>query len=103
MLEDHLQKLREEDVSKEQGDDDTWNDWDVESDVSDESESEGWMDVDSEGEDNLEISDSEDEQENVDKGKKKTPDEPKLEEAPDHNRPSILATTKVQFLDAIIF
>lgn len=51
------------------------------------------MDVDSDGEDNLEISDSEDEDRNASKetlGKNH-----KTQEASDENRVSVLATTKV--------
>jgi protein SDA1 len=96
LLEDHFQKLRE-DHTGEEGDEDAWEGWDVESDSSSESGSEGWMDVDSDGEDNLEISDSEDEDRNTSKRRRENPDEHqhKVQEASDENRVSVLATTKV--------
>lgn len=84
------------DVDAPQDDDAGWEGWDVETDSSDdESESEGWINVD-DGDDDLEISDSED-------------DEPKKTsqaadgtaasgETPADSAPRIstLATTKVQ-------
>lgn len=73
-----------------------WNGWDVESDSSEESGSDGWMDVDSGGEDNLDISDSEDEAEKA-SGTKPSDgtSEAAPEAGPDPNRVSTLATTKV--------
>lgn len=64
----------------------------MESDSSEDSDSEGWMNVDSDGEDNLEISDSEDEKEK-EKSTKDGEQEP-ADQAPD--RISTLATTKVR-------
>lgn len=95
LLEDHLQKLRDKDgeVDTEDNDEAAWQGWDVESDSSEESEEEGWMDVDSGGEDNLEISDSEDEQDKA--ADDKVPVEQSAEEPSDPNRISTLATTKV--------
>ncbi|KAJ7043356.1 SDA1-domain-containing protein [Mycena alexandri] len=89
LLEDHLQKLRdEENVVMDEDDEAAWDGWDVDSDSSD-SESEGWIDVD-DGNDDLHISDSEDE----DKDK---PKEPPLDaDAVDPaTRISTLATTKI--------
>ncbi|KAF7338568.1 Protein SDA1 [Mycena venus] len=87
LLEDHLQKLRdEENVVMEEDDETAWNGWDVDSESSD-SDSDGWIDV-PDDDDNLHISDSEDE----DKPKEK-------ETAPDTEDPttriSTLATTKI--------
>lgn len=62
----------------------------MESDSSEDSDSEGWMNVDSDGEDNLEISDSEDEKEKSTKDREQEP----ADQAPD--RISTLATTKVR-------
>lgn len=62
----------------------------MESDSSEDSDSEGWMNVDSDGEDNLEISDSEDEKEKSTKDGEQEP----ADQAPD--RISTLATTKVR-------
>lgn len=89
LLEDHLQKLRdEENVVMEEDDEAAWNGWDVDSDSSD-SESEGWIDVD-DNDDNLHISDSEDE----DKPKDPPPDAEANPVDP-ATRISTLATTKV--------
>ncbi|KAK7023814.1 protein SDA1 [Favolaschia claudopus] len=90
LLEDHLQKLRdEENVVLEEDDEAAWEGWDVDSDSSD-SESEGWINV-SDDEQELHISDSEDE----DKPKEKLP-APDAESAPDPStRISTLATTKI--------
>lgn len=98
LLEDHLKQLREEDgVGSGDDDDDdesAWNGWDVESDSSSES-SDGWIDVQSEGDDDLEVSDSEDERE------KPTADKADAALADDNvngdgsSRISSLATTKV--------
>ena len=96
LLEDHLEQLRAGDAKDAAEDDEAaWNGWDVESDSSEESGSEGWMDVDSGGEDNLDISDSEDEAEKASGSK---PSEAAPEAAPDPNRISTLATTKVTLL-----
>lgn len=80
----------------EEDDEAGWENWDVETDSS-ESDSEGWMDVSSDGED-LEVSDSEDEKETplaqtTDKGKGVSEDT-----LAQDNPTSTLATTKVNFL-----
>lgn len=61
LLEDHLSKLREEEgiLLEDEDDDAAWEGWDEDSSDSS-SESEGWVDVEDDGED-LVISDSEDE------------------------------------------
>ncbi|KIJ17224.1 hypothetical protein PAXINDRAFT_10074 [Paxillus involutus ATCC 200175] len=62
LLEDHFKRLREEETGEVDEDDEAgWEGWDAETDSS-ESDSEGWNDVSSDGED-LEVSDSEDEKE----------------------------------------
>lgn len=66
-----------------------WKNWDVETDSS-ESDSEGWVQVSSDGED-LAVSDSEDEKET---SKAKDPNETDKDTQED-NRISTLATTKV--------
>jgi protein SDA1 len=94
LLEDHFKALRGEtdgdgdgDVAMDEDDEKGWENWDVESDSSeDDSESEGWVDV-SDDEKDLVVSDSEDEKEKEDEDADK-----KAEEA---NRISTLATTKV--------
>ena len=77
-----------------------WDGWEVDSDSSDSSESEGWIDVESDGDQNLDISDSEDDQPTDNKkpsitttGDANVPS-PQVEDAP---RISTLATTKVKF------
>ncbi|KAJ7771870.1 SDA1-domain-containing protein [Mycena metata] len=89
LLEDHLQKLRdEENVVMDEDDEAAWDGWDVDSDSSD-SEPEGWIDVEDDNDD-LHISDSEDE----DKDKPKEP--PSNADAVDPaTRISTLATTKI--------
>jgi protein SDA1 len=94
LLENHLRKLREEEMggANNDGEDDeaaAWEGWDVETDSDSESESAGWIDVDSEGDDNVEVSDSEDEQESA----PKPPSEPETNAT--SNRTSSLATTKI--------
>ncbi|KIM87693.1 hypothetical protein PILCRDRAFT_815270 [Piloderma croceum F 1598] len=93
LLEDHLRKLREEDningAENDENEKDAWKGWDVESDSSEESGSGGWMDVDSEG-DNLEITDSEDEQGEVSTSERKT-----TEDGEGPGRVSTLATSKI--------
>lgn len=82
-----------------------WDNWDVESDSSDES-SDGWQDVGSDGGDDLEVSDSDDDDDTKskkNKGKGKATDDggdgEKEEDAPapDPARVSTLATTKVAY------
>lgn len=112
LLEDHLRKLREEDGVTSGGEDDedddeaAWEGWDVEEDSSEEEDSEGWVNVESGGED-LEISDSEDEdgknkKKEKAKGRKKRDAESDDEDAdkedekePESQRVSTLATTKI--------
>ncbi|KAI6019701.1 SDA1-domain-containing protein [Pisolithus orientalis] len=65
LLEDHLKKLREEDTGQadaSEGEDDeaAWEGWDIETDSESDSESEDWINVESDRDD-LELSDSEDE------------------------------------------
>ncbi|KAK0228256.1 SDA1-domain-containing protein [Armillaria fumosa] len=93
LLEDHFNKLREEeDVDMDETGDAGWENWDVESDSSDsDSESEGWIDVD-DADDQLVISDSEDE------GEKKDGENAKVDEKNSEDvatRVSTLATTKI--------
>ncbi len=93
LLEDHLQKLREED-GVDLGDDDDeamWQGWDVESDDDSDSDSEEWMNVDDD--DDLVISDSENE--GKDPQEKKS--EATEEVPPSVPRLSTLATTKVSY------
>ncbi|KDN38895.1 hypothetical protein RSAG8_09176, partial [Rhizoctonia solani AG-8 WAC10335] len=107
LLEDHLENKNtgNSDAGSDAGsdDEDGWEGWDVESD-SDESSSasEGWMDVESDGEE-LDISDSDDEEDQTrKKGKQKESNEegdeefgPDAEQKPDEARASTLATTKI--------
>ncbi|KAK0197425.1 SDA1-domain-containing protein [Armillaria mellea] len=92
LLEDHFNKLQEDDVDMDEAGDAGWENWDVESDSSDsDSESEGWIDVD-DADDQLVISDSEDE------GEKKDGENVKAEEKNSEDvttRISTLATTKI--------
>lgn len=93
-----MKKLREEDTGgadNTDGEDDTaaWEGWDVETDSDSESESEEWIEVHSDGDSNLEVSDSEDEQQPG----PKTHGENKLETDENANRVSTLATTKVDY------
>ncbi|THH31358.1 hypothetical protein EUX98_g2829 [Antrodiella citrinella] len=111
LLEDHLQRLRDEEGAEagdaDKDDEAAWENWDVESDSSDES-SDGWQDVPSDGDSDLEVSDSEDEDDKKSKKKKgEGEDVDKMDvdeeatkqdedEAPvDPARVSILATTKI--------
>lgn len=65
LLEDHLKRLRDEeavDAGRVEDDEAEWDGWNIESDSSgDDSESEGWIAVDSDSDGDLKISDSEDE------------------------------------------
>ncbi|KAF8969872.1 protein required for actin cytoskeleton organization and cell cycle progression [Flammula alnicola] len=91
LLEDHLQKLREED-GVDLGDDDDesmWQGWDVESDESNSDSSEEWINVDDDDNDALVISDSEDE---GDLPKDKATEDPN---SSNPLRISTLATTKI--------
>lgn len=81
----------------EEDDEAAWENWDVETDSS-ESESEGWIDVSSDGED-LEVSDSEDEKEmsSAQAGDKaKDASDAGQDTQAEENRISTLATTKVK-------
>ncbi|KAG5643900.1 hypothetical protein DXG03_009471 [Asterophora parasitica] len=85
LLEDHLEKLREEEgVVLGHEDEGAWDGWDVKSDFSDDDSDEGWQDVPDDNED-LVLSDSDDEEE-------KPKAKPKPEAPP---RISTLATTKI--------
>jgi protein SDA1 len=105
LLEDHLQKIREEDGAEPGDEDDeaAWDAWDVESDSSEEdSDSEPWINVDSDSDNDLDISDSEDERPSKKEGKARAKlpgdDEPmdtKDTQEPVPDRVSTLATTKV--------
>ncbi|KAF8273098.1 protein required for actin cytoskeleton organization and cell cycle progression [Lactarius quietus] len=94
LLEDHLKTMRGEDESPSDGEEDdenAWEGWELESESSDDSSGSGrWIDVESDGGDRLDISDSEDED-------KRSNEKPSANEAPstDANRTSTLATTKI--------
>ncbi|KZP29977.1 actin cytoskeleton organization and cell cycle progression protein [Athelia psychrophila] len=96
LLEDHLQQQRAGDGDKMEEDEEAaWEGWDVESD-SEGSDSEEWMDVDQGGEDNLNISDSEDEADKPSGSKPTGADaDATPAAAPDPDRISTLATTKI--------
>ncbi|TFK46042.1 SDA1-domain-containing protein [Heliocybe sulcata] len=104
LLEDHLRALRrEEGVASGAGgeDEDDWKGWDVESDSSeDSSDGESWIDVDSDGEEAFEVSDSEDEKEKEKKREREEKmdvdeDDREKEEGSSAARVSSLATTKI--------
>jgi hypothetical protein len=85
-----MRQLREEDgVESDHDDESKWEGWDVETDSSETSDDEGWMDVDPDSDKDIVVSDSDDEGDK-DKG-------PALEvqtsQAP---QPSTLGTTKVK-------
>lgn len=87
-----MQKLREEDGVELEDDDDEamWQGWDVESDSGSDSDAEDWINVDDNNNDDLVISDSEDE------GKPKVKSaEVSQEDTASIPRLSTLATTKV--------
>lgn len=83
----------------DEGEDDeaAWKGWDVETDSSDESGSEGWISVD-DGNDDLELSDSDDEGEKLSKAEKKDMEDGKVMDTTSDPqlRTSALATTKVR-------
>jgi len=89
LLEDHLKQLRAEDgIEDDEVDEDDetgWDDWDVQSDSSEES-SDGWIDIESDGED-LDVSDSDDEEKPKEKELQQASNEPA--------RVSTLATSKI--------
>ncbi|KAH9484190.1 Protein sda1 [Psilocybe cubensis] len=89
LLEDHLQKLREEDgVSLDGEGEDDWNGWDVESDSGSDSDSEEeWINVNDDDDNDLVITDSEDE------GDEKKKQGESLED--ESTRISTLAQTKI--------
>ncbi|KAI9569090.1 SDA1-domain-containing protein [Boletus coccyginus] len=97
LLEVHLQKLRDDETGEVEEDDEAgWENWDVETDSSG-PDSEGWMDVSSDGED-LEVSDSEDEKEaplaqarDLEKGASEADKDTQAQDNPI----STLATTKI--------
>ncbi|KAN0105324.1 protein required for actin cytoskeleton organization and cell cycle progression [Russula decolorans] len=93
LLEDHLRTTRGEDEASGDGeeDDEAWEGWEIGSESSDDSlDSGGWIDVESDGGDHLNVSDSGDEDgKNGDKLRKID------ESAGDVNRTSTLATTKI--------
>lgn len=95
LLEDHLRTTRGEDEAsgdEEDEDDEAWEGWEIGSESSDDSsDSGGWIDVESDGEHHLNVSDSDDEDgKNGDKPRKMDD-----ESAGDVNRTSTLATTKI--------
>ncbi|KIJ69642.1 hypothetical protein HYDPIDRAFT_172966 [Hydnomerulius pinastri MD-312] len=105
LLEDHFKALRAEETGGDMEVDDdeaAWEGWDVQTDSSEsDSESEGWISVESDGED-LEVSDSEDEGKEKQTvagkskvGEKKGEGEEKEDAQVDENRVSTLATTKI--------
>lgn len=63
LLEDHLKQIREEDggVADDIDDDAMWEGWDVESDSEPDSDDGEWINVDSDDNEDLVISDSDDE------------------------------------------
>jgi protein SDA1 len=86
-----MRQLREEDgVESEDDDESKWEGWDVETDSSESSDDEGWMEVDSDSDKDIVVSDSDDE---GDKKEKAPPSEAEPSEPP---RLSTLATTKVK-------
>lgn len=97
-----MQKLREEDVLKLNGEDDdaVWQGWDIESNDSDEDsdEDEDWINVDDDEDEPLVISDSEDEKEKP-KNDQLTPSHESLTPP----RISTLATSKVSLASPGVF
>ena len=81
-----MKRLREED-GVESDDESKWEGWDVETDSSESSDDEGWIDVDSDSNRDIMVSDSEDEDDEKEKG-------PALDVQPP--QPSTLGTTKVK-------
>lgn len=108
-MEDHLKQLRAEEgiESGDENEDDegAWEGWDLESDSSDSSSDSGeWINVSSDGEDHISMSDSEDEDDKKSskgKGMEKADGEEEVQDTatePEVNRISSLATTKACFL-----
>ncbi|PAV19968.1 required for actin cytoskeleton organization and cell cycle progression [Pyrrhoderma noxium] len=77
LLEDHIRKLKEnadgevDAEGEDEDNEDDWAGWEVASDSDSSSESDGWIDVSSDSEHELEISDSEDEKDEKKKEEKK--------------------------------
>lgn len=83
-----MKRLREED-GVESDDESKWEGWDVETDSSESSDDEGWIDVDSDSNRDIMVSDSEDEDDEKEK-------DPVLDVQPP--QPSTLGTTKVKIV-----
>ncbi|KAJ7273409.1 SDA1-domain-containing protein [Mycena rebaudengoi] len=93
LLEDHLQKLRDEEnvvLGEDEDNEAAWEGWDVESDSSSDSDSEDWINVDDDDDKDLHISDSEDEDK-----PKATPVDAEMDVVDPATRISTLATTKI--------
>ncbi|KAG7093623.1 hypothetical protein E1B28_007287 [Marasmius oreades] len=88
LLEEHLQKLREQDNPEEMDEDAAWNGWDAESDSSEDSDGTGWVNVEDSGQEYFDVSDSDDENE-------KKGEEQNEATAPKEPTLSTLATTKI--------
>ena len=104
LLEDHLQRLRDDNDTMSAGDPDdaAWHGWEVESNSSSESsESEGWIDVVSDEAEEFDVSDSDCEQPGTVKEKELKTGEP-CDTAEPAGRVSTLATTKVDFVLATL-
>lgn len=90
LLDEHLKSLRTENAEEDTEDDQAWDDWVVESDSDSSSEGSNWIDVESDGSDNLGISDSDNE----------IADGVPISVGPGQHSPptrvSLLATTKVR-------
>ncbi|KAF9532363.1 protein required for actin cytoskeleton organization and cell cycle progression [Crepidotus variabilis] len=89
LLEDHMKKLREEDgiETDDEDDESKWEGWNAETDSSESSDDEPWINVDSDDDRDIEVSDSENDTE-----KKMVEDAPA---EPHSQRVSTLATTKI--------
>jgi len=90
LLEDHLKSLRTANSEEDAEDEQAWDNWLVESD-SDSSDSSDWINVESDGSNNLDISDSDNEMADGDPGFARSGQH-------EHSlaRVSLLATTKVR-------
>jgi len=84
-----MKRLREEDGVESDDDESKWEGWDVETDSSESSDDEGWIDVDSDSNRDIVVSDSEDEDDKKEKGLA-------LDIQP--LQPSTLGTTKVKIM-----
>jgi protein SDA1 len=86
-----MRQLREEDgVESDDDDKSKWEGWDVETDSSESSDDEGWIEVDSDSDKDIVVSDSDDEDDKKENG---PPLEAQTLQAP---QPSTLGTTKVK-------